>query len=207
LPSSATFSEPRYGGFVTLLERLELARKDLGLSQSKFSLRCGWDRSQYASLVSRLRRGTARELRATTAEAIEAGVGVSRAWLLFGTSPMYLDGRPDAVPPAVPVENELEHVRDPMGPGRWRRYAERYWTFRAEATVALRLGVSEDALDAASDRLGGEHGDGPTEEQARKTISIYARRMGDVPVDGREATDEDFATVSADHPRPKRAKR
>lgn len=101
-------------------------------------------------------------------------------------------------PTALVVEPEASTRR--TGPGRWERYAERYWTFSAQATVALARGIPPAALDAASDYLGAQKGDGPTEEQANAAISRYARQIAaDEPV-GREAGEDEFVT-------PKRGKK
>lgn len=70
---------------MTPLERLESVRNEAGLSQSAFSLRCGWPRGQYATIAGRLRKGETDNLQRETAEAIEAAFGVRKEWLMFET--------------------------------------------------------------------------------------------------------------------------
>lgn len=128
-----------------------------------------------------------------TIEQFVEHLSVDRRWLMSGEGEPFAGVPAVAKPHRVPTDDEVEYVRDVTGPGRWREYGRRYWAFRAQATVALAQGVPEAALDAAADRLGAHHGDGPTEEESRAAIAAYARQLT-VPFDGREATAEDFET-------------
>lgn len=122
---------------------------------------------------------------------------VDLRWLISGT------GQPlPAIEAHEPHQPALEAApKDATSPGRWRGYAERYWTFRAEATIAIARGVPEAALDAAADSLGAHHG-APTEEQAQLAIERYRARIQSPARDakeiraGREATDADFQVAS-----------
>lgn len=191
----------------TIADRLEQIRAHFGLSQGAFSLRVGWDRPRYGLTIRRLRAGEIASIRPKGLEQIESALGARREWLLFGTGQPFGDGtrlvEREAPPP--PTDDEIEHVQDLDGPGRWKAFARRYWTFRAQASLALAQGVDEAALDAASDRLGAHHGDGPTEDQAKEAIEAYARQLA-IPFDGREATAADFETP-APGPKKKLTKR
>lgn len=80
---------------------------------------------------------------------------------------------PQAVEP-VPMGAPARPNADPLA-GRWQKYAERYWRFRASASAALHRGVPEAALDAASDELGEHRGEGPSEEDCERTIAKWDR--------------------------------
>ena len=145
--------------------------------------------------LSRAREDPARTLSPETVDKLVENLGVTRDWLMAGSGPKYRAGfGPDR---PVPDVHEVEAV-DPTSPGRWKLYATRYWTFRAQATVARGRGTPEYALDAAADYLGANFGDGPTEEQAATAIQRYAQNTEAARLPpGREAQDSDL-------PKPKR---
>lgn len=116
--------------------------------------------------------------------------GVDVNWILYGT------GAGPTMATMVVEPAELEHVDDPNASGRWKRYAARYWTFRAEATLARARNVPEAALDAAADRLGAQHGDGPSEAEAFAAIEHYARRLEPKTIEAGRDVEESDLTVT-----------
>ncbi len=116
-------------------------------------------------------------------------LGVRREWLMTGLGPPLREGE-ELEPSPLGFSPDATTTR--TGPGRWQRYAERYWQFSAQATVALARGIPPAALDAASDYLGAQKGDGPTEADASEAIKRYARQIAAEEPAGHEASDDEF---------------
>jgi hypothetical protein len=66
-------------------------------------------------------------------EALAEATGRPRDWWLGASSE-----------PSTPDDNELESTS--TGDRRWEAYARRYWTFRAQASIARARGVPDAAL-------------------------------------------------------------
>jgi hypothetical protein len=99
--------------------------------------------------------------------------------------------KPSAAEP-IPMGAPIKPSVDPLA-GRWQKYAERYWRFRASASAALHRGVPEAALDAASDELGEHRGEGPSEDDCERTIAKWDRRARPAKiVAGRDAEGGEF---------------
>lgn len=192
-PALRLESEPvRNWAETTVGERLKWLADHFKTSPRQLSLEAKVSKGHAQNLIS----GAAPDgIQSGTARKYAERWGVRTDWLEHGK------GQPFASV-SVPETEEIEAApRDATAAGRWRSYAARYWQFRAEASIALANGVAEAALDAAADRLGARHGDGPTEAQARKAIEEDGARVR-APA-GREATADDFEAKQ----QPKRGKR
>lgn len=192
----------------TLGERLAWMAMTITNSADKLSLGANMSRNHARNIINGVTPG----MNATTARKYAERWGVSDKWLVAGIGEPLAPGKRFVETGAgytIPDVEEIEVAESTTAPGRWRRYAQRYWTFRAEATVALEAGVKPAVLDAASDMLGAQHADGPTEEQARQAIDHYRRRLNRTQLDvaGRDATEADFDTSSTPAPATRKGRK
>jgi hypothetical protein len=108
------------------------------------------------------------------------------------------------------IDSVDDAATPPRGRRRWEDYADRYWTFRYQASLALAANYKPEELDAAADELGNQKGAGPTIEEA--AAAIKRAHAGVLAFQGSLAgrpADEGDLSVSAGRavsPQPKRKK-
>jgi transcriptional regulator with XRE-family HTH domain len=133
----------------TVADRLEKARKDLGISGRELSRRAGFAaESQYGVTLGRLKKNPESEVSLPVLKAIARGLGVSLSWLLTGEGKPTDQAPPDEGAPEVAAPSAAAGVWSARRAEAEQRAKERGLVIRWWAwDECLRMFVDHDPDD------------------------------------------------------------